>query len=73
MDGCTDEPDDLDAWPPDVNQDTSVNILDVLLYKPQLQKGAAYHSRYDLNITGSVDILDVLLYKQVINTSCANR
>lgn len=72
LDGCTDEAGDLDAWPPDINTDTKVDILDVLLYKPQFQEGAAYDSRYDLNADGSVNIIDVLLYKPVINTSCTN-
>jgi hypothetical protein len=72
LDRCTDEAGDLDAWPPDINQDTSVNILDVLLYKPRLQQGAAYDRRYDLNTDGRVNILDPLLYKQVLGMSCAN-
>jgi len=72
LDRCTDEADDLDAWPPDMNQDTKANILDVLLYKPQFQEGATYACRYDLNASGEIEILDVLLYKSVIGTSCTN-
>jgi len=72
LDGCTDETGDLDAWPPDMNRDTKVNILDVLLYKPQFQEGATYACRYDLNASGEVNILDVLLYKSLIGTSCTN-
>jgi len=64
-----DDPTD-DAWPPDMNRDTDVNVLDVLLYKPKLT--GVYDRRYDLTAEGSVDILDLLLYKPFVNTSCTN-
>jgi len=60
-----------DAWPPDINRDRSVNILDVLLYKPQL--GGPYDGRYDLTGDGSVNIIDVLFYKPykpLLGTRC---
>lgn len=68
-DDCPDDPSD-DAWPPDMNNDTSVNILDVLMYKPQFEEGAPYDSRYDLNTDGSVNILDVVLLKPYLGMSC---
>ncbi|MGQ9571872.1 MAG: C1 family peptidase [Dehalococcoidia bacterium] len=74
-DACTDEPDDLDACPFDINMDTWVNILDVLLYKPKLwycDPDPGYDRRYDVNVDGCIDILDVLLYKPVFMTSCAS-
>jgi hypothetical protein len=53
-----------DAWPPDVNNDGSVNILDILGYKPIIN--GAYDRRYD----SKVNILDVLLYKTLLGKSC---
>jgi hypothetical protein len=70
QDACPDGPSD-DAWPFDINMDTRVDILDVLLYKRKLAPNP-YDRRYDLNADGSVDILDVLLYKPVLGTSCTN-
>jgi len=59
-----------DAWPPDLNVDRSVDILDVLKFKPVINKPEAYNKRYDLNADGDIDILDVLLMKPCIMTSC---
>ena len=67
-DACPDHLSD-DAWPPDINMDTNVNILDILLYKSKLAPNP-YDRRYDLNGDGSVNILDVLVYKQFLKTSC---
>ncbi len=57
-----------DAWPPDVNNDGRVNILDVLRYKPVLR--GPYDRRYDVNTDGAINILDVLIYKSWIDTFC---
>ncbi len=65
---CPDNPDE-DAWPPDVNNDKKVNILDALLYKPKLAP-RPYDRRYDLNTDGTVNILDALLYKPIIGSKC---
>jgi len=59
-----------DAWPPDVNNDTVVDIMDVLCYRGVV--GGLYDRRYDLNADGSGDIFDVLMYRPVIGTSCTN-
>jgi hypothetical protein len=71
LDVCTDEPGDLDAWPPDIDMNTEANILDVALYKPALV--SSYDSRYDLDAGGVVNILDIALYKPLLGTSCTNR
>jgi hypothetical protein len=73
LDNCTDQPGDNDAWPPDINRDTHVDILDVLLFKPVLGSQAgepSYNRRFDLNTDSAIDILDVLLYKPIIGTQC---
>ncbi|NIM50158.1 MAG: hypothetical protein GTO22_13060 [Gemmatimonadales bacterium] len=60
LDDCPDDPTD-DALPPDFTMDKTVNILDVLMYKPKL--GGPYDPRYDLNVDSTVNILDVLMFK----------
>ena len=74
LDGCPDNSSD-DAWPPDINKDTWVSILDVLLFKPVIVSDVGdpnYDPRFDLNADESISILDVLLYKPVIMTQCVN-
>jgi len=58
-----------DAWPPDVNSDSEVDILDVLHYIGKLDP-KPYDRRYDLNADGEVDILDVLVYKWELGKTC---
>lgn len=60
----------LNAWPPDINNDGTVSILDVLLYKPKLN--GPYNKRYDLNTDGQVSIIDILLYKPLLGKTCSN-
>jgi hypothetical protein len=69
LDDCPDDYGD-DAWPPDIDMNTEVNILDVARYKPVLS--GPYDPRYDLNANGVVNILDVALYKPVLGASCTN-
>jgi len=70
LDACPDDASD-DAWPPDMDNNTEVDILDVLPYKWKLEPNP-YDRRYDLNVDASVDILDVLLYKPVLGMTCTN-
>jgi len=67
LDACPDDKYDP-TWPPDFNNDRSVNILDVLFYKPKL--AGPYDKRYDLNTDGTVNILDVLLFKPLLGKTC---
>jgi len=67
LDDCTDKPGDADAWPPDFNMSTCVDILDVLLFKWELYGS---NMRFDIRVDGAVNILDVLIMKQVINICC---
>ena len=65
-----------DAWPPDMDNNTEVDVLDILLYKPvigsKLGVDVNYDRRYDLDANAEVNVLDVLLYKPLISTSCTN-
>jgi hypothetical protein len=68
-DDCPDNSSD-DAWPPDINKDTVVNVMDMLLFKPVLP--GPYNRRYDLNTDGEVNVLDMLLYKPLLDSICTN-
>ncbi len=68
LDDCTDVPGDQDAWPPDTNQDTDVNLIDVFSY---FLKIGLLHSdpewspavqRLDLNADGAVSIVGDMWY-----------
>jgi hypothetical protein len=72
LDDCPDDASDH-AWPPDINNDTKANILDVLLFKRRLNCSVGdgcYNNRFDLNIDGEVNILDALMYKWMIGMEC---
>ena len=58
---------DPDAYPPDMNDDQSVNVLDIFEMSP-FWLGAS--SRHDLNADGSVNVLDVFLMFPVWLNSC---
>lgn len=67
LDNCPDNSSDA-AWPPDMDNNRRVNILDMLLFKPKLW--GSYDRRYDLDVNGTVNILDVLLYKPILGQQC---
>ncbi len=62
-----------DAWPPDFNDDRSVDIFDTLLFKPVFNTSVPnpyYDARRDLNANGMIDIFDVLHFKPFFGKSC---
>ncbi|MDP2949737.1 MAG: dockerin type I domain-containing protein, partial [Chloroflexota bacterium] len=62
-----------DAWPPDINRDTRVNVLDVLLFAPVWGThlgDANYSRRFDLNADQRINVLDVLLFAPVWGRRC---
>jgi hypothetical protein len=61
LDNCPDVVGADDALPSDVDINQSVNVLDILLYKPKLSP--PYDPRYDLNADKAVNVLDILLFK----------
>ena len=72
FDNCPDNRSDA-AWPWDINNDKSCNILDVSMYRGHLDCSvgeACYENRFDLKIDGEVNILDVSLFRGHIMTSC---
>ena len=68
-DGCPDDG-SHDAWPPDIDNNARVNVLDILLFKPAFS--GPYDPRYDLNADQAINVLDTLLYKPLLGASCTN-
>ena len=72
QDACPDDPND-NAWPPDFNNDTAVNILDILLFRGRIMSALGdpgYEERFDLSFDGSIDIVDVITIKSFIMSTC---
>jgi hypothetical protein len=78
LDACANTPDPNDeaddCWPPDWDDSQTVNLLDVLSFKPHF--GAAdpsdpkYDARFDLNMDGAVNLLDLLPFKPFFRLTC---
>jgi hypothetical protein len=78
LDPCPDtltvNDEDPDPWPPDWDDSQSVDLMDLLPFKPHY--GAAdpsdplYEPRYDLNMDGGIHIPDLLPFKPFFNLSC---
>ena len=65
----------LDAWPPDVNNSTRVDVVDAILFAPVILSNPGdpeYDARFNLDTEGGIDIIDVLLLGPVILESCTN-
>jgi hypothetical protein len=72
---ATAEPDDEvpDAWPPDFNDDTSVNLADVFLFRPHfatIDGNQNYNRRFDLSSDGRINLADVFILRQHFATQC---
>ena len=66
-----DEP--VDAWPPDVDDNRTVNIMDVGHFVTRLgsQVGdAQYLRRYDLDLDGRINTVDIGRLVLVFGTTC---
>jgi lysophospholipase L1-like esterase len=63
----------LSPWPPDINDDRSVTLADVLRYIPAFNSvapGPPYDKRFDMNASNSVTLADVLQFIPFFNQSC---
>jgi hypothetical protein len=64
----------VDAWPPDFNDDKTVDLLDgnVLrnLFNSHTGDGV-YQKRYDLNADGAIDLLDAQAIRVPYGTTCS--
>jgi len=64
----------VDAWPPDFNNDATVNVIDIIAFRGSVMSTAGearYTARFDLNIDDRIDIIDVLAMRPFIMRSCA--
>ena len=74
LDKCADNTND-EAWPPDFNNNRTVNIIDVLNYGPVILTSYGqpkFNRRYDLNANAAINIIDVLMIGPYILQSCTN-
>ena len=63
-----------DAWPPDFNDDTRVNLADVFLFRAHFAtiKGHPdYDQRFDLNADERINLADVFILRQYFATQCS--
>lgn len=63
----------IDAWPSDFNDDTKVDITDVVLFRSAfgLSTGqAGFSPRYDFNLDGKIDIMDVARLRTDFGKTC---
>jgi len=63
------------AWPPDINNDTMVNVLDLLLFRGRIMSTLGepgYEERFDLSFDGTINIVDMVTMKPFIMESCTN-
>ncbi|MCJ7511281.1 MAG: dockerin type I domain-containing protein [Dehalococcoidia bacterium] len=71
-DACPDNPNDA-AWPPDINNDTTVNVLDALLFSPVLNQcwpSSLYNPRFDINADRCIDQTDMYIVGKYMLTNC---
>jgi hypothetical protein len=64
---------DVDAWPPDFNDDTTVDIADVIVIRSvygSVTGDGTYNARYDLNTDGKIGIADVVGMRSVYGEGC---
>ena len=61
------------AWPPDFDDDRTINLFDLLTIKPHwnaVSPGPQYSARHDLTTDGAVNLFDLLLVKPHWLTTC---
>lgn len=62
------------AWPPDFDNNRTVNILDITKLTPPTfntsQGNDNYKNRYDLNADGTINILDTTIAQSYFNKNC---
>jgi hypothetical protein len=76
-DACPDtsDPNDEadDKWPPDWDDTQTVNLMDLLPFKPHFNTtypDPLYDVRYDLNTDNAINLMDLLPFKPFFNLSC---
>jgi subtilisin len=70
LDAC---PPPEDAWPPDTNGDTRVDVLDLFLFVPHLAADRGdpnYDRRFDMNIDETINVLDLFVIVPFLDSQC---
>jgi hypothetical protein len=63
----------VDAWPPDLNDNRTANLSDIVLIGPHYNKvfpNAGYNARMDFNTDNRVNLSDVVLFGPYYNKTC---
>jgi len=63
----------IDAWMGDTDDNRTINILDILKFKPWFFSAlgdSTFRRRFDVDMSGTIDIIDVLKLKLDFFTSC---
>jgi hypothetical protein len=61
----------VDTWPPDFDDNRSVNVVDFTLWRASYASPPKpLNQRADLNASGSVNVLDFGVWKPYFNTTC---
>ena len=71
-DNCADDVNDA-AWPPDINNDKTVNTLDVGAFRSVFSSkvgDANYNRRYDLNADQVINLSDIYILRNYNGKSC---
>ena len=71
-DACSDNSTDP-AWPPDINNNKLVNIIDVLFFGGHMGAKIGesnYDKRYDFDANGTINIIDVLFFGPYMTKTC---
>lgn len=78
LDKCPDNSND-DAWPPDINNDRSCNVFDLMEYIAggrlvSQYGGPTYDRRFDLTADGTINIFDLMTFVALnaLGSSCTN-
>jgi len=69
---ANDEP--IDSWPPDFNDDRTVNIIDVLFFGDKVTKKVSDDpslKRYDFDANGTINIIDVQYMQPYMTKTCS--
>lgn len=73
FDDCADAYGD-DAWPPDFNDDTLVDVTDAMMFLAHFPSGLpspGFDPRYDMQPNGAIDVIDALIFLAYFPSTCA--
>lgn len=65
----------VNAWPPDVNNDSSVNAIDLSIVKRMESKNgeSVFNKRFDMNVDGAIDATDLSIVSKYSSRKCDSK